>query len=62
MTAAQTKEHEDDTVNIPGQINVGGGRCCTHFFRVDTNNAGTQKTCKRRQCNMGWKDQMRIIV
>ena len=26
MTAAQTKEHEDDTaVNIPGSISVGGG-------------------------------------
>ena len=33
MTAAQTKEHEDDTVNIPGETNVGGGWCCyKHFF------------------------------
>ena len=33
MTDAQTKEHEDDTENVPGQINVvGGWCCCTHFF------------------------------
>ena len=63
MTAAQTKEHEDDTINIPGQINVvGGWCCCPHFFGAVTNNAGTQNACNRRQRSMAWKDKMRKIV
>ena len=34
----------------------------THLFYVDTKNAGTQNTCKSRQRNMAWKDNMRKIV
>ena len=45
MTDAHMKEHEDDTVNIPGYINVGGWCCCKHLFRVDIYNAATQDTC-----------------
>ena len=28
------------------------------FSRVDTNNAGTPNTCKRRQRSMAWNDKM----
>ena len=63
MADAQLMEHEDDTVSIPGYINVGGGLwCCMHLFRVDTNSAGTHNTCKSRQRSMAWKDNMRKVV